>query len=172
MFEQGVDGPGGAVDAMQIGLLTGNRTIDLEHQELFAALNAARAICLNSQSSLASCANCNAPRHQHCEHALVDVLGRVLSFVLDHFKTEESIMRDSLLLMIDRELCQVHMEDHAGISAMVERMVRELDSTQTVSLVRELDQLLMRWIAQHIATHDVALVNWIEREDSVLRSGF
>ncbi len=171
MFEQGVGMAGSPADAMPIGLLTGNRTIDLEHQELFAALKAARTICLDLKTH-SSCAGCGEARHQQCEQALVDVLGNVLSFVLDHFKTEESIMRDSLLMMIDRELCQVHMEDHAGISAMVERMVSELDSTQTVSLVRELDQLLTRWIAQHIATHDVALVNWIEREDSALRTSF
>ena len=41
----------------------------------------------------------------------------LLAFILDHFKHEEDVMRDSLLLTVDREVCQAHMEDHAAISA-------------------------------------------------------
>lgn len=107
-------------------------------------------------------------RH-HCENQLVAMLGDVLSFILDHFKTEETIMRDSLMRMVDRELCEAHVEDHAAISSKVQEIIAKLDPMNSVALIRELDVLLSRWIVNHIALHDVLLVRWVQREDSVLR---
>jgi hemerythrin len=31
-------------------------------------------------------------------------------------------------------------------------------------LIRELDELLMRWVGNHIALHDILLVRWLERD--------
>lgn len=152
-------------------LQTGNLTIDGEHRQLYALLQTARSICLD-MAVHRDCRSCSEARRAHCENALVKVLGDLLIFILDHFKTEESIMRESLLIMIDRLLCETHMEDHAAISAKIERIIAALDPLQTVSQLRELDTVLGRWATLHIATHDMALVNWIEREDSALRSSF
>lgn len=167
-YREGGSMPAGGVP---IVVQTGHRDIDREHAELFAALERARTICLDTQA-FSSCATCSPACRSACERDLIDVLGTLLGFVLDHFKSEESIMRDSLLMMIDRDLCLMHMEDHAAISSLVERLVGGLDATPTVLLLRDLDSLLGGWMAQHIATHDVALVNWVEREDSALRSRF
>lgn len=159
------DGP------MSVEMLTGNTTIDAEHEQLYAILKAARSVCLDA-SRFQNCAACSEVRRADCENQLVSLLGDLLSFILEHFKTEELFMRESLLIMVDRLLCETHMEDHAAISSRIERLVAALDSTRTVSLLRELDQILGRWVIGHVATHDMALVNWIEREDSALRSGF
>jgi hemerythrin len=61
------------------------------------------------------------------------------------------------------------MEDHAAISGKVQEIVAALDVMNTVSRIRELEELLSRWVTNHIAMHDVLLARWIEREDSVLR---
>jgi hemerythrin len=97
------------------------------------------------------------------------MLGDLLSFVLEHFRTEEAIMRDSLLLLVDRAVCEAHMEDHAAISGKVQEIVAALDPMNTVVLIRQLDTLLTRWVSNHIALHDTLLVRWVQREDSVLR---
>lgn len=156
---------------MSATLLTGNPTIDADHQQFFDILKAARSVCLD-MVAYRSCTACPEERRAHCETHLLKLLGDLLSFLLDHFKTEESMMRDSLLTMVDQLQCEVHMEDHAGISSKVERIIAALDSVHTVDLLRELENVLGIWVIKHIATHDVALVNWIEREDSALRSGF
>lgn len=156
---------------MAAELQTGNASIDREHRQLFAILKVARSVCLDA-ANFTNCASCNEERRAHCENQLVQLLGDLLSFIVDHFKSEESIMRESLLMMIDRLVCETHMEDHAAISAKIERIVASLDSMQTAGLLRELDTVLGRWVGRHVATHDMALVNWIEREDSALRSGF
>ena len=167
----GVSTPAAPDGLMSIELLTGNPTVDSDHQQLYALLRVARSVCLD-MVAYRSCASCPQDRREHCESHLLKLLGDLLSFLLDHFQTEESMMRDSLLIMVDHLQCEVHMEDHAGISSKIERIIGSLDSIHTVDLLRELDSVLGVWVTKHIATHDIVLVNWIEREDSALRSGF
>ncbi|MBI2277024.1 MAG: hemerythrin domain-containing protein [Dechloromonas sp.] len=149
-------------------LLTGHKVIDGEHRLLLSSISGLRRICVD-QAKRPDCGDCDSAARHHCEMQLVAMLGDVLSFILDHFKTEEAIMRDSLLRLVDRELCEAHMEDHAAISGKVQEIVAALDPMNNLGLIRELDLLLSRWVVNHIALHDMQLVRWVEREDSVLR---
>ena len=74
-------------------------------------------------------------------------------------------MRDSLLMTIDRDLCEAHIEDHAAISAKVQQIVARLEPEHLVERIRELDRLLSRWLNHHIALHDVLLVRWVDRQE-------
>lgn len=155
---------------MAVELHTGNLSIDADHQQLYAITKAARSVCLD-MVGFRNCASCLPERQNHCENELIKLLGDLLSFTLEHFRTEESMMRDSLLQMVDRLHCEMHMEDHSAISSKIEQVITSLDSRPTVDLLRELDTVLSVWMVKHIATYDVPLVSWIEREDSALRSG-
>lgn len=156
--------PGGPLPP---SLSTGHKYIDFEHRQLLASMTATRQVCLDFLN-FSDCANCGPGRRALCESELIRLLGDLLSFILDHFKTEEEIMRDSLLVMVDRDLCEAHKEDHAAISATIQEIVSALDSRHTVSLLRELDALLGVWIAHHIAMHDMILARWLARDDSAL----
>lgn len=156
--------PGGPLPA---ALVTGHKAIDFEHRQLLACMTAARAVCMDFRS-FTDCGNCIEARRALCDNELVRLLGDLLSFILEHFKTEEEIMRDSLLMMVDRDICEAHMEDHAAISAKIQQIVAGLDSMRTVGLLRDLDNLLGRWISNHITMHDLVLARWVSREDSVV----
>lgn len=147
-------------------LLTGNPHLDAEHDLLMTNIGNLRKICID-QSRFVHCGACLSERRSACETNLVSMLGDLLAFILEHFRTEEEIMRASLLQVIDRDLCEAHMEDHAAISGKIQEIVAALDLQQTVSLIRELDDLLSSWVGNHIMLHDKLLVRWIEREDSV-----
>lgn len=149
-------------------LVTGHQVIDLGHCHLLTTMASLRQICID-HASLPDCGDCTGQIRHRCDGNLVGMLGDLLAFILDHFKAEEEIMRDSLLLMVDRDLCEAHMEDHAAISGKVQEIVAALDAMNTVSRIRELEDLLSCWVTNHIAMHDVLLARWIEREDSVLR---
>ncbi|PKO87953.1 MAG: hypothetical protein CVU18_08865 [Betaproteobacteria bacterium HGW-Betaproteobacteria-12] len=149
-------------------LLTGHQQLDAEHRLLITCIANLRRVCID-QVNCRHCGDCDPPRRHHCESHLVAMLGDLLAFILEHFRTEEEIMRDSLLLMVDRELCQAHMEDHAAISGKVQEIVAALDPMNTAGLIRQLDALLTRWISNHITLHDMLLARWVLREDSVLR---
>lgn len=149
-------------------LVTGHPSLDFEHRQLLACMTATRQVCQDLRH-FRDCSTCIKPRRSQCESELVRLLGDLLAFIIDHFKTEEAIMRDSLLLVVDRDLCEAHMEDHAGISAAIQEIVASLASMETVAQLRELDDLLGRWITNHILLHDLMLARWVEREDSVLK---
>ena len=149
-------------------LVTGHPLIDTEHRFLINAIANLRRICLD-QVALKSCIACGKPMQERCEGNLIGLLGDIFSFILDHFKNEESIMRDSMLVIVDREVCQAHMEDHAEIAAKVQEIVSALDSVHIVSRIRELDALLARWMTNHVALHDMMLSRWVMRDDSLLR---
>ncbi|MBU1364719.1 MAG: hypothetical protein KKE51_12960 [Gammaproteobacteria bacterium] len=149
-------------------LITGHKLIDSEHRFLISAIANLRRICID-HINLKDCTGCSHDRQARCEMEVVAMLGDVFAFILDHFKTEEMVMRDSLLLMVDRDVCEAHMEDHAAISSTVQKIVSSLDSEHVVSRIRELDALLARWETNHIALHDLILSRWVAREDSLLK---
>lgn len=149
-------------------LVTGHPLIDTEYRFLINAIANLRRICLD-QVALKSCIACGKPMQERCEGNLIGLLGDIFSFILDHFKNEESIMRDSMLVIVDREVCQAHMEDHAEIAAKVQEIVSALDSQHVVSRIRELDALLSRWVTNHVVMHDLLLSRWVSRDDSLLR---
>ena len=153
---------------LPVDLITGHQEIDVEHQILLNSMLILRHVCRDFATRL-DCCGCTPCERRDCESSLVSLLGDLLVFIMDHFWAEEQLMRDSLLMMVDRELCEAHMEDHAAISGKVQQIVAALDPMQTPSLIRELDTLLQTWVKNHVAVHDVGLARWVEREDSVLR---
>ncbi len=149
-------------------LITGHKLIDFEHRFLVGAIADLRKVCVLPEKPK-DCMACQQTQQRSCEAGLISLLGDVFAFILDHFKTEETIMRDSLLLMVDRDVCEAHMEDHAAISMAVQEIVSALDSQYIVVRIRELDGLLTRWLTNHIAMHDMLLSRWISREDSLFK---
>lgn len=149
------------LDQLPAGLQTGHALIDREHRMLMTCLDGLRRLCFDMHG-MADCSTCSTERRNECEQHLVGMLGDLIAFILDHFQTEEKIMRDSLMLMLDRDVCEAHMEDHANISTKVQQIVMALDPNFTVVRLRELEALIQRWIENHIRLHDLLLVRWIE----------
>lgn len=152
-------------------LITGHQTIDFEHQMLLNSMSTLRQVC-SGFTLRRDCSTCPADSRADCENSLISLLGDLLVFMMDHFRTEEQLMRDSLLVMVDRDLCEAHMEDHAAISSKVQQIVAALDPMQTPSLIRQLDTLLHNWVSHHVVLHDLWLARWVERDDSILRTAF
>lgn len=146
-------------------LVTGHELIDFEHAFLVSLIANLRRVCKDF-ARMVDCVSCGGDPQKHCEAKVVGMLGDLFAFILEHFRTEEAVMRDSLMLMVDRDVCQAHMEDHAAISSTVHKIVSSLDKQHVVSRIRELDSVLVSWIANHTAMHDQLLVRWISRDDS------
>jgi hemerythrin-like metal-binding protein len=145
------------------GLDTGNPELDFGHAQLLACIASLRKLCAYPTNS--TCNTCSGTQRGRCESSLIGLLGDLLIFILDHFQAEEKAMRDSLLYMVDRHVCEAHMEDHAQISHKIQEIVSAIDPSKTVVLVRELDQLLERWVTHHTVLHDQALERWMMRQE-------
>ncbi len=150
--------------SLPAALNTGLQEVDFEHAQLLACMLSVRQLC-SEYKILDTCAGCEASKQIHCESSLIGLLGDLLAFILDHFQTEEKAMRDSLFYMVDRDVCEAHMEDHAHIAEKIQQIVSALDSLRTVVLVHELDALLERWMSHHVILHDQALARWMARQD-------
>jgi hemerythrin-like metal-binding protein len=142
---------------------TGIAAVDFEHAQLLSCMATLRKLCATPFSN--SCIACDNGQRGNCESTLIGLLGDLLAFILDHFHSEEKAMRDSLLYMVDRHVCEAHMEDHAQISEKIQQIVAAIDPSKTVQQVRELDQLLERWVSNHVVLHDQALERWIVSQD-------
>jgi hemerythrin-like metal-binding protein len=148
------------------GLDTGIGQVDFEHGQLLSCMATLRQLC--SDPTRNSCQPCSSRQRAHCESSLISILGDLLIFILDHFHSEEKAMRESLLYMLDREVCEAHMEDHAHISEKIQQIVAAIEPDKTVLQVRELSALLERWMTHHVELHDNALARWMARQDSVV----
>lgn len=149
-------------------LATGHPLLDFEHRFLISSMANLRAIC-DQFGVKEDCSLCASECRKSCESELISLLGDVFAFILEHFKSEEAIMRESLLMIVDRDVCQAHMEDHAEIAAAVQEIVASLDPVRVVVRARELDRLLARWLTHHATLHDRLLANWVAREQSLLK---
>ncbi|MDD2741394.1 MAG: hemerythrin family protein [Rhodocyclaceae bacterium] len=143
---------------------TGIGAVDFEHGQLLSCMASLRQLCVDPTRD--TCLPCSGEQRAHCESSLIGILGDLLAFILDHFHTEEKAMRDSLLYMLDREVCEAHMEDHARISEKIQQIVAAIEPDKTVLQVRELSALLERWMTHHVDLHDKALARWIARQES------
>lgn len=152
-----------AMPELPAALDTGFPAVDGEHRQLLACMRTLRGLC-DGLDSRSDCGGCSPLQRKTCDGNLVGMLGDLLAFILEHFHTEETEIRDSLLQIVDRDLCEAHAEDHAEISTKVQEIVCALDPMHTVVLLRELDQLLRRWLENHIQMHDLVVARWMQRE--------
>ncbi len=158
-----VDRSTALVPELPAALETGFAAVDAEHRQLLACMRTLRSLC-DGIYSRSDCSSCSLGQRRQCDGNLVGLLGDLLAFILEHFQTEEAAIRDSLLQIVDRDLCEAHAEDHAEISTKVQEIVCALDPQRTVVLLRELDQLLHRWLENHIQMHDLVVARWMQRE--------
>lgn len=137
--------------------LTGHPEIDAEHRLLLGMLTRLQELCGTAGSGDA-CARCGQEREEGCEVFLVETLGELLSFLVDHFHNEEQLMKACCPQGNDKILCNLHREDHAAISQQVQQIVVALDARKTAAHIEALRFLLGNWLANHVASHDMALV--------------
>lgn len=141
-------------------LLTGNPEIDNEHRLLLRAIEGLRNICDRFEDA-ADCQGCAHVGARGCDNFLVETLGDLLMFLVDHFRNEEDLMRVGRVSIVDRELCERHKEDHAAISHAVQEIIGALAPQRTVDHIRRLHSLLENWVCNHIRLHDMVLVGML-----------
>lgn len=143
-------------------LLTGDPEVDNEHRLLLKIVARLHEVCPEYEQR-ADCSGCPAAQLARCRDDLVNTLGELLGFLVDHFFAEEQAMRDLGLTVTNKQLCDRHKEDHAAISDTVLRIVASLDLPQTVVLIGQLHSVLQTWVRHHIELHGATLPPMIRR---------
>lgn len=157
---QGRDDPAGI--ELPASLETGNARIDAEHRQLILLMGGVRQICRDSLT-LPDCTTCSAGQQLVCEGRLIGLLGDLFACMLEHFASEELLMRDTQMQFGDGAHCAAHIEDHAAIAQQVQGVIGRLDIVHTVERIRELDRLLGGWVRHHVEMHDLQLARWLDK---------
>lgn len=138
-------------------LATGFAMIDEEHRQLKAAINRLRTIC-DDFDNKQTCAGCSVDRISACESSLLDCVSDLLGYVVEHFRTEENLMKDLGISMKHRERYLSHAEDHANIADRIALLARLTDQQLTVQAIADTAAVLSRWLDHHIQHHDVPML--------------
>jgi hemerythrin-like metal-binding protein len=118
-------------------MAVGHRTIDEQHQELFARSDALLDAMLKGRAAA----------------EMGQLLGFLRDYCRDHFSTEERLMRESAYLMV---------ATHGAQHRVFERRFREVEESMakhgaTSAVVFDLKGLIYSWLVDHIAAVDVKL---------------
>ena len=111
---------------------TGHAEIDLEHSLLMACVNRLNSVC-RIPDSRCSCRDCLARMQSECHADLGNLLGDLLMYLVDHFRTEETLMRSHGVARIAPDFCERHKEDHAAIALTIQELTTNLDPMQTAA---------------------------------------
>ena len=113
---------------------TGNKNIDLQHQELIELIN-----------ELAEALETTTPQNH-----IAGILQRLENYVLFHFNTEENLMANN---RIDIEHAQRHMLAHQNFSKKIQYYKSNIELVKTEDIVN----FLVNWLTEHIQRTDQEL---------------
>ena len=148
---------------------TGHPEIDREHAVLLEMLQQLEKVCVLAPKQGARCADCSHAQHLACDFSLVDVLGRVLGYTVDHFAFEEKAMR-WLPESLERSVhCGAHIEDHERISRELRDLALSIESPDVIGSGIELQTIIRQWIGEHILNYDVPLVRLMNSDNKPIQ---
>lgn len=157
-----------AADELPPELACGNRLIDEEHRSLLESIDHLKRVC-SDYRTVADCQSCSDEHRLVCERKLLRMLGDIIEFIIEHFEHEETMMRRTLLPIMNESAYKEHVEAHANISAGVIGILSSLTPEITVGKIRDLELSLHGWLIGHIYQHDLPLADWLKRDDSMLQ---
>lgn len=137
--------------------LTGNRIVDDEHARLLEMVFGLRAIC-RAFDRKESCAGCTAEKVAGCEDRVYNCISELMDYMVEHFGTEERLMKDLGLAARRRPMFELHVEDHARLAGRLSDLTMPGAPEMTVGRIAELSALVLEWLDHHIRIHDVPMM--------------
>ena len=120
-------------------LVTGNPTVDHQHQHLFELVNELHHGIISG----------------HGQDVMGPILLKLAKYAVDHFGTEEKFMRDSAYPNLAR-----HKQKHDALTKQVTELLKDWDSG--TALPATLSKFLADWVAHHIKEEDKELIAWLK----------
>lgn len=142
---------------------------------LLAEINAEHAVLTNRIVKLervceglderTSCKDCPPEKTSGCADALIQEIGDLLAYMVEHFRHEERGMQGSGYAIREGAKYSAHVEDHANISEYFTGIVGEFNDADPCPQAVKLRDLLEMWINTHISEFDAALLANLAGDD-------
>lgn len=137
--------------------LTGNRIVDDEHARLLEMVFGLRAICRTFDRK-ESCSGCAADKVAACEDRVFACISELMDYMVEHFGSEERLMKDLGLAARRRLMFEEHVEDHARLAGHLSDLTLPGAPEMTVGRIADLSALVLEWLDHHIRIHDVPMM--------------
>lgn len=132
--------------------LTGNAVIDHKHTILQNILRQAKSLCCRHSPH---CQHCSPDRQQDCTVHAVDIVTDALKTMIEHFRHEETLMRQYATPKATEE----HQQAHADISQRMNQLIGDYADNNTAMFLHRLTETLHAWLRHHVAEHDLPLIS-------------
>jgi len=126
--------------------VTGHTTIDQQHSGLIETINDLMKLSFQSEELK--------------EEDLDDLKVRLTDYTLSHFQTEEVLMQE---FSLDPRHKEVHENLHRDFVDKVQTYFQSEVDLKSQSVLGEINEFLIRWLAYHILSMDKSLVRQVDR---------
>ncbi len=124
---------------------TGHKIIDEQHYGLIITINELMQLTFQSETIE--------------DHNIEDLKKRLTNYTLEHFKTEETLMKK---LAVDPQHKKVHEDVHKDFIKKVTDFFKEPEGLKSKNKLGEVNEFLIRWLAYHILSMDKKMVKQID----------
>jgi hemerythrin len=124
-------------------LVTGNVTVDSQHQHLFDLVNELHHGIIQG----------------HGREVMGPILKKLARYAVEHFATEERFMSSTAYPNLAR-----HKQKHDALTAQVTELLGDWE--QGTALPSTLSKFLTEWVSHHIKDEDKELVAWLKAQKS------
>lgn len=132
--------------------LTGNTQIDEEHARLSDILHRTLSLC---RVSYPECTRCAPDTQRHCTDSAIDLITDALKFMVDHFRHEETLLRQQA----HTPEIQAHLDNHAELSRRMSHLIGDYEDNNTALCLFRLVETLHVWLHKHILEYDQPFVH-------------
>ena len=119
---------------------TGHPEVDRQHQRLFGMINELH----------------EAMSHGRGRAALGPVMKDLAAYTLEHFATEEALMRATGFPDLER-----HIDKHEALARQVSELLLRF-SEGYLTIPNTLARFLAEWLKHHIREEDIAFIAWMK----------
>jgi hemerythrin len=119
--------------------LSGNETIDQQHQHLFQIINKLYQSIESGQT----------------KESLIDIFDELIKDTLEHFETEETLMTQKKYMGYYK-----HKEDHDNLKRQVKKLRAKVEEENEIIDIELLD-LLKKWLTDHIREDDLEMTKFL-----------
>lgn len=133
-----------------------------EHEVIESRVALLSVLC-NAPKERTSCSGCAASQPQRCAEGIIESIGALLAYMVEHFRNEERGMQAFGYAAEKKAEYAAHISDHSAISDFFNRIVSQFDDRNPRPQVDEMRQLLRKWLSAHILDHDRLVVSYLQQ---------
>lgn len=136
---------------------TGHAEIDRQHRVLEELVERLDDVCMRPRPAACTDSVCDPTHRGECRQRLIQLLRKMLAFMVEHFSYEERQMRQLRPTPENRAHIESHSFAHAELSARLATLTGEANQSDPRRTAAQLRDLVSQWMGGHNRRFDAPL---------------